>query len=97
VDETTVREHALLHAQAVRRGDLRAAARDLTEDARVSAPTVMAALPHPVSSVEIPHMDPTDGGWLVHIGYLGDGESVVVESTWAEVDGRPKVTALRVL
>jgi hypothetical protein len=97
MDERTVREHALLHAQAVQQGDLRAAARDLTDDARASAPTVMAALPQSVTSVDIPSLHPSDAGWLVHIAYRGDGDSVLVESTWAEVDGRPMVTALRVL
>ncbi|MBA2273844.1 MAG: hypothetical protein H0W21_08095 [Actinobacteria bacterium] len=97
MDETTVREHALLHAQAVQRGELRAAARDLTEHARASAPAVMAALPPSVTSVEIPRLDPSDGGWLIHIAYGGATGSVLVESVWAEVDGRPMLTQLRVL
>lgn len=97
MDEATVRQHARLHAEAVQRGDLRAAARDLTEEAGAAAPPVMAALPKPVTSVEIPVVDASGEGWVVHIAYGGAGGSVVVESLWTEVDERPMITGLRVL
>lgn len=97
MDEATVREHARLHAEAVQRRDLRTAAKDLTESAGASAPSVMAALPDPISAVEIPLLTDSEDGWVVHIAYRGAGDPVVVESLWAEVDGRPKMTRLRVV
>lgn len=97
MDEATVREHARLHAEAVQRGDLRTAAEDLTASAGASAPSVMAALPDPISAVEVPRVTDSEDGWVVHIAYRGAGDPVVVESLWAEIEGRPKMTRLRVL
>lgn len=98
MDEETVRDQARLHAEAVQRGDLRTAAKSLTEPVLASAPSVMAALPDPVTSVEIPLLDATqEGGWVVHISYCGADDPVTVESQWAEVNGHPMVTRLRVI
>ena len=97
MDDATAREHALRHAEAVQRGDLPAAGRDLTRAAGADAPAVMAALPDPVTSVEIVSQEAVGDGWVIHIAYGGHDGAVVVESVWAVIDGRPRVTGLSLL
>jgi len=96
MDESTVRDHAQAHAEAVVAGDVRRAAQDLAGDATRDAPGVMQRLPNPLRSAEVLDTEPSDAGCVARIRYRGSRGDVVVGSRWDEVDGRPKIVALRV-
>ncbi len=95
MDETTVKEHAQAHADAVVSGDLRQAATDLAEGVQEVAGQVMRGLPRPVTEADIENVTSSGEEATVLIKYSGAVSSVVVESRWAERDGRPKIVGLR--
>ena len=94
MDEAVVRERAQAHGEAVKAGDLRRAAVDLSDEAKADAPAVMDTLPRPVDAVEIVGVEDANDECVVRIRYSGR-HVVVVESRWAERDGRPMIVALR--
>jgi hypothetical protein len=77
-------------------GDFAAAGAVLTPESSASAPEIMKALPRPSTKAEVDAVDPEGDGFVALIRYSGDSGSVVVASTWAEVDGAPKIVALEV-
>ncbi|HEX2240457.1 MAG TPA: hypothetical protein VHJ82_04880 [Actinomycetota bacterium] len=94
MEETAVKEHASAHANAVVAGDLRQAASDLAEGMQETAGQVMRQLPRPVTGAEIEDVTSSDDETTVLIRYSGEDASVLVESRWAERDGRPKIVGL---
>jgi hypothetical protein len=94
MDEARVRQHAEAHAQAIADGDLRRASRDLTEEAKKSASEVMAEMPRPVTAARVSDVVASRDDAVATIVYSGDGTEIVVDSRWADRDGRPMITEL---
>ena len=97
MDETDVRERAEAHAGAIAEGDLRRAGKDLTEAAMAGAGEVMKRMPGNVTAAHIMTLDGEGDSYVVTIRYDGSDGEATVESHWAEVDGRPRITAMRVV
>jgi hypothetical protein len=97
MEEETVRRHAAAHAQATVAGDLKAAGGDLTEKAMPAAGAVMKQLPVPLVDSAIEGVRDDGGEYIVLIRYSGEDSDAVVESRWAEHDGRPKIVDLEVV
>ena len=96
MDESTVKQHAEAHGNAVVAGDLRTAGSDLTPEAASQAPTVMGKLPRPTTGAEILKVESAGEDAVVHILYKGADSEATVISTWAERDGRPMITNLEI-
>ena len=96
MDEQQVREHAVAHGRATVAGDLKRAGSDLTAEAMAQAPGIMSAMPAGLRECEIESVAGEGDNWVAAMRYVGDGGELRVESRWAERDGRPKITALRV-
>jgi hypothetical protein len=97
MDETSVREHAQQHGQAVVARDFDRAGSDLTGDAETQAPHVMRQLPRPTISSEIVGVEPRGEDVVCLIRYSGQEDAKTVASTWREVDGTPRIVELTVL
>ena len=97
MDENLVRQHAEAHGQATVAGDLKRAGSDLTPEAMAQAPAVMRQMPSPLTASEITGVSGSGDEFVATIRYVGEGGEVLVESRWAERDGRPKITNLQVL
>ncbi len=97
MDENQVREHAEAHGKAVVAGDIARAASDLTDDAKQVAPKVLKQLPTPASAAEVQSVTQEGDDYLAHIYYSGEDHSATVESRWAERDGRPMITDLKIV
>jgi hypothetical protein len=97
MDKGAVEQHARTHGDAVVAGDLQTAGSSLTREARDQAGAVMKALPKNLTGATVEMVDEEGEGLTARIEYSGDGDSVIVESVWAERDGEPKIVALRVL
>ncbi len=97
MDESTVRETAQSHGDAVVAGDFATAGAALTPESSAAAPAIMKALPRPLTKAEVDAVEPQGDGFVARIRYSGEGESVVIASTWAEVDGAAKIVSLEVL
>lgn len=97
MDETTVREHAEIHAKATVSGDLRTAGGYLTKEAMAQASGVMKAMPATLESCEVTSVHSEGDEVVAQIRYAGGGEESVVESRWADSDGSPKIVDLKVL
>ena len=102
MDEYTVRRHAEAHGRATVEGDLRAAGSDLTKDgyeyrALPAAGEVMKKMPASLSISAIDGVSSEGDEYVVRIRYSGEGGDAVVESRWAELDGRPKIVDLKVV
>lgn len=95
MDEAVVREHATRHGEAVVAGNLRQAAGDIVPEAGGKARQVIGELPDPVTSADIAGLREGGEGYLVTIRYQGEGGELLVESSWAERDGRPMIVDLR--
>ena len=96
MDEAIVRAAATEHAEATVAKDFKTAGSTLTEAAMAQAPGVMKAMPGPLDGCEIRSVEQTADGYVVAIAYLSSGDATVVESAWADVDGRPMITGLTV-
>lgn len=96
MDESVVREHAGLHGRALVSGELAVAGAALSEQVKPKATSVMKRLPSPLSAAEVTSVEPAAEGYVALIRYAGGDDSVVVRSTWAEVDGRPLIVDLEV-
>lgn len=96
MDGSSVRAAATEHAEATVAKDFKTAGATLTEAAMAQAPAVMKAMPGPLDGCEIRSVEPEGDGFVVSIAYLSGGESTLVESHWAEVGGKPMITALEV-
>lgn len=97
MDEGSVREHAHQHANAVMSGDMGSAARDLTDEGKAAAPTVMKDMPRPVTSVDVTKLEQDGERYVAHIAYRGEDAEHVVASHWEDRDGRPMIVDLRVV
>lgn len=95
MDEGAVRQAAEDHAGAVVEGDLRRAARYLTDEVMLSAQRLMSErFPTKLESGEVLSVETAGEQSRARIRYAGEGQDVTVESVWAERDGRPKIVAL---
>jgi hypothetical protein len=97
MDEGLVRQHAEAHAQATVAGDLGRAGNDLTPEAMAQAPAIMSAMPAPLTSAAVTGVRTSGGECVATIRYVGRDGEALVESRWAERDGRPKIVNLEVL
>ncbi len=97
MDLDTVKEHAQRHAEAMRDGDLRRAAEDLSESGKAGAPTVMSTMPRPIDSADVTAVSEDGDEVTAIIVYSGEGREVTVMSRWAEHGDRPMITDLRLL
>jgi hypothetical protein len=95
MDEATVRKHAEGHAAAMVDGDVRRAARDLTDTGKADAPAVMEKLPKSIESAEVTAVVLTGDEATATILYRGGGREVAVESRWAEQEGAPMIFGLK--
>jgi hypothetical protein len=96
MDETTVRERAQAHGQAVVDRDFGKAGSDLSGDAEAQAPGVMQQLPRPTTSAEVVGVEADGDDLVCLIRYAGGGSETTVASTWRDVDGTPRIVALAV-
>jgi hypothetical protein len=94
MNEDDVRKHAEEHGQAVVAGDLRRAGEDLTGEAREQAGAVMGTLPRPVTAATVESVRPDGGEFVVRARYSGEDSEAIIESRWAERDGRPMIVEL---
>ena len=97
MDTTEVRSEAERHANATVAGDFKTAGASLTETAMGQAGGVMKAMPGKLTAYEIASVTEEGDGCVADIRYTGENGNVTVRSTWAEVDGAPKITNLEVL
>lgn len=97
MEEETVRQHAEAHGRATVEGDLRTAGSDLTHDALPAAGEVMKKMPKSLSGSAIDSVRAEGDEYVVLIRYSGEDSDAVVESRWAERDGRPKIVDLKVV
>lgn len=97
MDEATVRDQALQHAQATVAKDFRAAGSVLSESARGQAGNVMKAMPDPLTDCEVTSVDRDGDAYVAQIRYYGEGGETIVESRWEETEGRPTIVNLEVL
>ena len=96
MDEQAVRSAAQEHAEATVAKDFKTAGATLTKPAMAQAGDVMKAMPGELSGCEIASVTQEGDEMVVGITYRGaDGEKTVT-SRWAEVDGRPMITDLKV-
>jgi hypothetical protein len=97
MNDSTVREHAEAHGRALARGDLAGAASDLSEGARAKAPGIMKLLPRPVTAAEVTSVESAADAFVVRTRYTGEDGVATVESTWSEIEGRPRIVDLEVV
>ena len=95
MDESTIRERAQAHGDAVKAGDMNRAGSDLTKEGMAAAPAVMKTMPRPITSVEVTKVEQDGDDFLAQIRYAGDDSENVVESRWSERDGTPKIVDLK--
>ena len=94
MDAGVVRERAEAHAQAMVDGDLRRAASDLTPEAQAGAAAVMKQMPNPVQGGEVQDVASEGDAIVASILYSGATAELLIESRWAERDGRPMIVGL---
>ncbi|MGH2817186.1 MAG: hypothetical protein ACRDJS_01850 [Actinomycetota bacterium] len=97
MEEETVRRQAEAHAQATVAGDLKVAGSDLTQDALPAAGAVMKQMPKPLTGSAIDSVTAEGNEYVVLIRYSGEDSATVVESRWAEHEGRPRIVDLKVI
>ena len=94
MDEATVREQAEGHAAAMVEGDLRGAARSLSDSGKADAPAIMENLPKSIDSAEVTEILLEGNEAAATIVYRGEGREVAVQSRWAEQEGAPMIVGL---
>jgi hypothetical protein len=97
MEEETVRRLAETHARATVAGDLKAAGRDLTQDALPAAGAVMKQMPKSLAGSSIDSVRAEGEDYVVLIRYSGEDSDALVESRWAEHEGRPRIVDLKVV
>ena len=97
MDDATVRTAAEEHAHATVAKDFKVAGSTLSEPARAQAGDVMKAMPQDLSACEITGVVASGDETVVTIAYRGEDSETMVESRWAEIDGRPMIVNLTVL
>jgi hypothetical protein len=58
---------------------------------------VLRHIPDPLRTAEVTSAEEARDEFVVVIRYAGEDRETLVESRWAERQGRPMITALRVL
>ncbi len=96
MDETTVRESANAHAQAIVAGDLGRAGSALSPEAMESAGAVMKSMPRPVTAAEVVSVEADGDAMVCKIHYSGADSEATVASRWQEMNGEPKIVRLDV-
>ena len=91
MDETTIRDHAQAHADAVVNGDMDALTEDFAEALRPQMRDLARALPRPVTGAEVLSVDAGDPVSVALIRYAGESDGVTIRSEWQEEDGRPRI------
>ena len=91
MDETTIRDHAQAHADAVVNGDMDALTEDFAEALRPQMRDLARALPRPVTGAEVVSVDAGDPVSVARIRYAGESDGVTIRSEWQEEDGRPRI------
>ena len=91
MDETTIRNHAQAHADAVVNGDMDAITEDFAEAMRPQIRDLARALPRPVTGAEVLQVDAGDPVSVALIRYAGESGEVTIRSEWQEEDGRPRI------
>lgn len=97
MDEGLVRRHAESHGEATVAGDLKTAGSDLTPEGMSKAGAVMAKMPKELTGSSIESVSTQGEITTVRIKYTGSDGEALVDSDWAEHDGRPKIIDLRVV
>jgi hypothetical protein len=97
MDEATVRAAAEEHANATVSKDFKTAGSTLTKEAGAQAGGVMKAMPGELTGCSIKDVSSSGDNVIVTITYQGTDGETSVESTWAEIDGRPMISNLAVL
>lgn len=92
-DVDQVRTHAEAHARAVVEGDMQAVLLDFADEAKPLAREMGRALPRPVTGAAVLSVTALEEGCSAEIRYDGADAPVVLRSTWAERDGRPRIIA----
>ena len=91
MDEVPARKHAEAHAKAVVDGDMDAVTADFVPELRGRVPEIAKQLPRPTTDAEVVKFDMADDAATVHIKYSNDDESLTIQTTWEEHDGRPMI------
>lgn len=91
MNETDVQQHAQRHADHVCAGNQGAIMEDIVPDALMSLAPVASALPSPVETADVQSVSLSGEEAVVRTRYAGKDKSVVVESHWAQRDGRPRI------
>jgi len=91
MDETTIRDHAQAHADAVVNGDMDAITEDFAEELRPQLREIARALPRPVTGAEVMSIETGDPVSVALIRYAGETGGVTIRSEWQEEDGRPRI------
>ena len=94
MDKAGVRDRAEAHARAIAEGDLGRASSDLTEEAKKTAPAVMAEMPRPITGARVTNVVTSGADAVATILYSGDDKELSVESRWTDRDGRLMITEL---
>lgn len=97
MDEAAVRAAATGHAEATVAKDFKTAGSTLTPAAMAQAGDVMKAMPGELNGCEIAAVETDGAKTVVTIAYRGSEGEASVRSTWADVDGRPMITDLKVV
>lgn len=92
MDEGTVRELAERHAEQLRDGNLTGAFSDLTDEAKSQLEPYVLNFPSPVERAEMVSLSLRPEGYVALLEVAGGGREVKLETTWADVQGRPMIT-----
>lgn len=91
MDETTIRDRAQAHADAVVSGDMDALTEDFAEALRPQMRDLARSLPRPVPGAEVMSVEAGDPVSIALIRYAGEPDDVTIRSEWQEEDGRPRI------
>ena len=94
MDESTIRERAEAHSQAILAGDIPRAASDLSPEAMENSGAVMRAMPRPVVGAEVISAEADGDAVVCKIRYAGEDSEVLVASRWGDVAGETKIVEL---
>lgn len=95
--EDEVRNAAQDHAEGTVQGDMKRAGAHVDPAAYGGAGEVMKKMPGSLSACEILSVTGAGDSFTVRIRYDGDGDSLTVDSGWADRDGAPKIVSLDVV
>jgi hypothetical protein len=94
MDDAKTRNYVDAHAEAIARGDLDAAAADLSEELRPEADEFARALPLPVASAEVLSVDVGRDEAVSLMRYAGTDAEVTVRLRWQDRGDRPVIVGV---